>query len=62
MCLLLGWPQELDYTEPTDIAKYQKKLYRDPALGFAQATRDLTAGATKAIRQNNQIDLFEEYR
>jgi dynein intermediate chain 2, axonemal len=56
-----GWPQELDYTEPADIAKYQKKLYRDPALGFSQATKDLTGGAQKAIKQNNEIDLFEEY-
>jgi hypothetical protein len=48
--LNIGWPQELDYTEPGDIAKYQKKLYRDPALGFAQATKDLTGGAQKAIR------------
>lgn len=36
-------------------------MHRDPALGYAQATKDLVAGAQKCIRQNYQIDLFEEY-
>ena len=57
----LGWPQELDYTEAADVAKYEKRLDRDPALGFSQATKDLVVGAQKAIKQNNEIDLFEEY-
>ena len=41
--------------------KYLKKLYRDPNYGYAQATKDLVSGAQKCIRQNNEIDLFEEY-
>ena len=36
-------------------------MYRDPTLGFSQATKEMVAGATKAILQNNEIDLFEEY-
>lgn len=56
-----GWPAEIDPTEATDQAKYQKKMYRDPTLGFSQATKEMVGGATKAILQNNQIDLFEEY-
>ena len=38
-----------------------KKLYRDPNYGYGQATKDLVSGAQKCIRQNNEIDLFEEY-
>lgn len=56
-----GWPKDLDSTEAGDQAKYLKKLYRDPALGFSQATKDLVVGSQKCIRQNNEIDLFEEY-
>ena len=28
--LVGGWPKELDYSEVADVAKYTKKLYRDP--------------------------------
>lgn len=56
-----GWPKDYDYTESGDVAKYLKKLYRDPNYGYGQATKDLVSGAQKCIRQNNEIDLFEEY-
>ena len=51
----------MDPTEPNDQAKYEKKLFRDPSYGFAQATKEMCQGATKCILQNNEIDLFEEY-
>lgn len=56
-----GWPLEFDPTEPADLAKYEKKMYRDATLGFSQATKYMSLAATSAIRQNNEIDLFEEY-
>ena len=34
---------------------------RDPLLSYAHATRDLVTNAEKSIKQNNEIDLFEEY-
>jgi len=43
------------------VTKYMKRLNRDANLGFASATRDLVNGAINCIRQNNEIDLFEEY-
>jgi dynein intermediate chain 2 len=58
---VIGWPKELDYTEPLDVAKYQKKMLREVNLGFALATKDLVSNAEKSIKQNNEIDLFEEY-
>ena len=56
-----GWPKEFDHTEALDVAKYQKKMIREVNLGFKPATQDLANSAQKCIRQNNQIDLFEEY-
>jgi hypothetical protein len=45
-----GWPKEYDPTEPQEIAKYQKKLLRDPLLSYASATRDLVSNAEKSIK------------
>ena len=56
-----GWPAHIDPTEPADQAKYAKQMYRDTTLGFSQATKEMVSGITKCIRQNNEIDLFEEY-
>lgn len=56
-----GWPKETDPEEANDVAKYYKKMSRDPNLGYTTATRDLVSNSTKFIRQNNEIDLFEEY-
>jgi dynein intermediate chain 2, axonemal len=36
-------------------------MYRDATLGFAVATKNMCLNTTKCIRQNNEIDLFEEY-
>jgi dynein intermediate chain 2, axonemal len=58
---LIGWPGEIDPTEAADQAKYAKKLYRDTTLGFSSATKEMVQGATNCMRQNNIIDLFQEY-
>jgi len=34
---------------------------RDPILGYSVGVHNLVQGAQKCIRQNNEIDLFEEY-
>ena len=56
-----GWPANIDYTEPAEVQKYMRRLNKEPSLGYAAAARDLVGGATRCIRQNNQLDLFEEY-
>lgn len=56
-----GWPKEYDPEEPTEVAKYMKKLKKDANLGYLQATKDLSVGAKQCIVQNNEIDMFEEY-
>ena len=56
-----GWPESIDPTEPVDVQRYEKNLYRDTSLGFSYATREMVSSASSCIRQNNEIDLFEEY-
>jgi len=56
-----GWPASIDPTELVDVQRYEKNLYRDTSLGFSHATREMVTGASNCIRQNNEIDLFEEY-
>ena len=36
-------------------------MLRETNLGYALATKDLVQNAEKSIKQNNEIDLFEEY-
>ena len=56
-----GWPREFDHTEIADVAKYQKRMVREVNLGYKPAVTDLMSASQKCFRQNNQIDLFEEY-
>lgn len=56
-----GWPANIDPTEQVDVQRYEKNLYRDTTLGFSQATREMVQSASSCIRQNNEIDMFEEY-
>ena len=58
---LTGWPKDIDFTDEQHVSRYTKKLNRDLTLGFASATKDLTRTAERCIKQNNEIDLFEEY-
>lgn len=56
-----GWPKDIDFTDEQHVSRYTKKLNRDLTLGFASATKDLTRTTERCIKQNNEIDLFEEY-
>lgn len=56
-----GWPAQFDHTEPAEVAKYMRKLIKEPSLQYGPAVKDLVAGSSRCIRQNNQLDLFEEY-
>lgn len=48
-----GWPKEFDHTEALDVAKYQKRMLREPLLGYKPAVMDLSCTAQRCIRQNN---------
>jgi len=56
-----GWPNEIDPTDEQHVQRYTKKLNRDATLGFAAAARDLTRTSERCMKQNNEIDMFEEY-
>jgi len=56
-----GWPAHIDPTEPNDIAKYDKQLYRQPEYYFSSATKEMVEDTKVCMRRNNEIDLFEEY-
>lgn len=54
-----GWPKGVDPTEPNDIRKERKK--REKASEFVDAQIRLFDSAYSQMRENNHIDLFEEY-
>lgn len=56
-----GWPDNTDPDEPSEVAKYKKRLDRDQTYGFAPAVTATSNEAKNCILQNNQNDLFEEY-
>lgn len=56
-----GWPKDTNYDEPNEVTKYMRRMNKEPQLGYAPAAKDLTTGATKSIRSNNEINMFEEY-
>ena len=54
-----GWPKEFDYTEEHDTTKWRTRQLKEQL--FVPAVKDLVALTDRAIKQNNQIDMFEEY-
>eukprot|EP00070_Physeter_catodon_P038348 XP_028345242.1 dynein, 70 kDa intermediate chain, flagellar outer arm-like [Physeter catodon] len=54
-----GWPKEVDRSEVQETTKWKKRIDRDPA--FATAIRQLTSEASKPLKQNDTLDIFEEY-
>lgn len=54
-----GWPKEVDYTEEHDTVKWRTRQLKDPLL--STAVKELAVLTDRAIKQNNQIDMFEEY-
>lgn len=54
-----GWPAAVEPTEPGDIRKEKKKRERDTL--WADAQIKLFGNAADFMRENYEIDLFEEY-
>lgn len=60
LLLFLGWPYTVnDPSESVETNKFRKKIERDP--NFTGAVKELCVNVENCIKQNNQIDLFEEY-
>lgn len=54
-----GWPKDIDYTETHDTTKWRTKMTKEQPVAFA--VKSLTEQTGMALRQNDQIDMFEEY-
>jgi dynein intermediate chain 2 len=54
-----GWPKGCDPEDDVSVARYKKKMSKEPT--YKEAARELTRTSERCIRQNNEIDLFEEY-
>lgn len=54
-----GWPYTVDPTEPNDVRKERKK--REKNLEFVDAQVKVVEAASGHMKENNHIDLFEEY-
>jgi len=54
-----GWPKDVDYQEPTDVARYRKKAEKDDE--YKGAVKALGPVISRCMKQNNTIDIYEEY-
>jgi len=54
-----GWPKDVDFTEQSDVMRFRKKAEKDEE--YKGAVKALGPIVTRCMRQNNTIDIFEDY-
>jgi dynein intermediate chain 2, axonemal len=54
-----GWPENVDGTEAEQVDRYLKKANKDHV--FKKTVQGLGAKIEGAVRQNNTVDIYEEY-
>lgn len=54
-----GWPKDVDPAEQSDVQRFRKKAEKDD--DYRQAVRALAPVAERALKQNNTIDLYQDY-
>eukprot|EP00947_MAST-08B_sp_MAST-8B-sp1_P000862 g862.t1 len=54
-----GWPKDVDPDEPSDVNRFRKKVEKDE--DFRTTVKCLGPVVDKCVRQNNTIDIYEEY-
>ena len=54
-----GWPKDVDPTEPADVQRYRKKAEKDD--DYKANMKALGPIISRCMRQNNTIDIYEEY-
>ena len=54
-----GWPKDVDYTETADVIRYRKKAEKDD--DYKAAVKALGPVISRCMKQNNTIDIYEEY-
>ena len=54
-----GWPENVDGTEPEQVERYLKKVNKDTK--FKSTVKHLGALVDSSVKQNNTIDIYEDY-
>lgn len=54
-----GWPKDVDFTEQSDTNRFRKKAEKDEE--YKNAVKALGPIISACMRQNNTIDIYEEY-
>ena len=54
-----GWPKDVDYTEQNDTTRYRRKTEKDE--DYKATVKMLGPVVDRCVRQNNTIDIYEEY-
>ncbi|CAL8464794.1 g4329 [Coccomyxa elongata] len=54
-----GWPKEIDCTEIEQVIRYRKRQEKDEH--YIRAVVALCASAEEVIKENNAIDIYEQY-
>ncbi|CAM9816421.1 unnamed protein product [Heterosigma akashiwo] len=54
-----GWPKDVDPSEQSDVSRFRKKAEKDEE--YKNAIKDLGPVIGQCLRQNNTIDIYEEY-
>lgn len=54
-----GWPKDVDPGEQADVTRFRKKVEKDE--DFKAAVKHLGPLLARGLRQNNTVDIYEEY-
>lgn len=54
-----GWPKDVDFTEQSDVKRFRKKVEKDEDYQFAMKT--LVPKVERCMKQNNTVNVYEEY-
>jgi len=54
-----GWPKDVDFTEVSDVARFRKRVEKDQE--YQNAMKILGPRIGRCMRQNNTINVYEEY-
>lgn len=54
-----GWPKDVDFTEQSDVSRFRKKAEKDDE--YKGAVKALGPIIARCMKQNNTIDIYEEY-
>jgi len=54
-----GWPKDVDFNEQSDVTRFRKKAEKDEP--YLSAMRALAPIAERCMKQNNTVDVYEQY-